>query len=200
MKTQVWSSSHPDTLHHPFSSTLLRPGHLSWKSFHLPKEGHVPPCLPQSCLGELFSRPWVTPLCRHEAGRQWTSVCFSIIISVSEESSEGAGWNSLFLCYTILHATAGEYFSLKSFYTIFFSVYSIITRDQGLEHHWFAENGTVRSFTTFFSRRIVFDTWAYYIRMGKLFVLIFIIGLKQFVFLVIIRSLRKVAFVNLEGD
>lgn len=36
--------------------------------------------------------------------------------------------------------------------------------------------------------------------MGKLFVLIFIIGLKQFIFLVIIRSLGKVAFVNLEGD
>lgn len=41
MKTEMWSSSHPDTLHHP-----LRPGHLCWKPFHLPREGHVPPCLP----------------------------------------------------------------------------------------------------------------------------------------------------------
>ena len=112
MKTEMWSSSHPDTLHHPFSSTLLRPGHLCWKPFRL-ATSHC--ASPQSCLGELFSRPWVTPPCRHEAGRQWTSVRLSIITSVSE----GAGWKSFFLCYTILHATAGEYFSLKPLYTIF---------------------------------------------------------------------------------
>lgn len=36
--------------------------------------------------------------------------------------------------------------------------------------------------------------------MGKLFVLILIIGLKQLIFVVIIKSLGKVAFVILEGD